>query len=150
MTLTATELYDRLIELDSGSSGPFALADNATESDVVTWLDSKDVSKLETAADDEISRTAITDLQADVGIGDDNLCVCGVIESHNDNPDNYEAAYVIRADRTIVQYKKRGVGGNQPIAEADVQAELDAHVAEMVNRAVNAELLKRAKTEFGT
>jgi len=149
MTFTATELYDRLTELDSDDNNPFTFAEGIKESDVQTWLDSKDVSKLESEADEQISRTTITDLKADAGIGNDNLCVCDVIESHNDNPNNYEAAYLIRTNRTIVQYKKRGVGGNQPIAESDVQTELDDHVAEMVNRAVNAELLSRAKTEFG-
>lgn len=149
MTLTAPELYDRLTELDSSDNNQFTLTDGTTESDVQTWLNGKDVSKLETAADQKINRTTITDLQADAGIGNDNLCVCDVIESHNDNPDNYEAAYLIRADRTFVQYFERGVGGKKPIPESDVQAELDDHISEMVDRAVNAELLSQAKTEFG-
>jgi len=149
MTLTATELYDRLTQLDSDETDSFTLSSGVSESDVETWLDSKDVTKLESEADSQIDRATITDLQADADISDDNLCVCDVIESHNDDPANFEAAYVMRTDRTYVQYFKRGVGGKQPIAESDVQAELDSHVAEMVNRAVTAELLKRAKTEFG-
>lgn len=149
MTLTATELYDRLTELDSDDSDPFTLADGTTESDVQTWLNSKDVSKLESEADSQIERTTVTDLSAPQGIGSDNLSVADAIASRNDDPTDFEAAYIIRADRTFVQYFKRGIGGKEPIPEADVQAELDNHVTEMVNRAVNAELLKRAKDEFG-
>jgi len=148
MTLTATELYDRLIELGSDDESDFTLATNTTESDVQTWYGNQDVSQLESDADSQIERTAITDLtQGDVG--PDNLSVNESIESRNDDPADFEAAYVLHADRTFVQYFKRGVGGKQPISEADVQAELDDHVSEMVNRAVNAELLSRAKTEFG-
>ena len=149
MTLTATELYDRLTDLDSDATEPFTLQDGIVETDVQTWLDSKDVAKLQSEADNQIERTTVTDLSAPQGIGSDNLSVADVIESRGDTPTDFEAAYILRADRTFVQYFKRGVGGKQPIAEADVQAELDSHVAEMVNRAVNAELLSRAKAEFG-
>jgi len=149
MPTTATTLFKRLSELDSSPINSFTLQSSVTESDVQTWLDGKDVSQLEAAADDEISRTTITDLEVDVDIGNNNLCVCDVIESHNDDPDDYEAAYLIQSNRTLVQYKKRGVEGNQPITEAAVQSELDDHVSEMIDRAVNAELLSQAKTEFG-
>lgn len=149
MTFTATEIYDRLIELDSDNNDPFTLADGTTESDIQTWLDSKDVAKLESEADNQIERTTVTDLSAAQGIGDNDLSMADVIESRGDDPVDFEAAYILRASRTFVQYFKRGVGGKQPITEADVQAELDDHVSEMVNRAVNAELLSRAKTEFG-
>jgi len=149
MSTIATRLFKRLTELDSSPINSFTLQSSVAESDVQSWFDSVDVADLKTTVDNQISRTIITDLEADAGIGDDNLCVCDVIESHNDDPDDYEAAYLIRADRTFVQYKKRGVAGNQPISEANVQAELDDHVSEMVDRAVNGELLNRAKTEFG-
>jgi len=148
MTLTATEIYDRLLELDSDDND-FTLASGTTKSDVQTWLDSKDVSKLQSEADNQIERTTVTDLSAPQGIGSDNLSVADVIESRNDDPADFEAAYILRASRTFVQYFQRGVGGKQPIPESDVQAELDDHVSEMVDRAVNAELLSRAKTEFG-
>jgi len=149
MTLTATEMYDRLTELDSDDTADFALASGVSESDVQTWLDGQDVSQLKADADAQIERTTITDLQADAGIGDGNHRVCDVIASRNDDPSNFEAAYVIGADRTFVQYFKRGVGGKQPIPETDVEAELADHVDEMVRRAVSAELLSRAQTEFG-
>jgi len=149
MTFTASKLYNRLTELGSDESDPFTLTDNVTESDVQTWLDNKDVSKLKTEADNQIERMTVTDLSAPQGIGSDNLSVADVIESRNDDPADFEAAYILRASRTFVQYFKRGVGGKQSIPEADVQAELDDHVAEMVDRAVNAELLSQAKTEFG-
>ena len=149
MTLTATDLHDRLTELDSDDSDPFTLASGTTESDIQTWLDGKDVSKLESEADSRIERTTVTDLSAPQGIGSDNLSVADVIEARNDDTADFEAAYILRASRTFVQYFKRGVGGKESIPEADVQAELDDHVAEMVERAVAAELLKRAKTEFG-
>jgi len=149
MTFTATELHDRLIDLDSDDSDPFTLADGITESDVQTWLDGKDIAKLETESDNQIERTAVTDLSSPQGIGSDNLSVADVVESRNDDPSNFEAAYILRADRTFVQYFKRGVGGKQPIPETDVQAEMTDHVDEMVRRAVNAELLSRAQTQFG-
>jgi len=149
MTFTATELYDRLTDLDSDDSDPFTLADGITESDVQTWLDGKDLAKLKSEADSQIERTTVTDLSAPQGIGSDNLSVTDVIESRNDDPADFKSAYILRASRTFVQYFKRGVGGKEPIPEADVQSELDDHVAEMVDRAVNAELLTRAKTEFG-
>jgi len=149
MTFTATELYDRLTDLDSDDSDPFTLADGITESDVQTWLDGKDLAKLKSEADSQIERTTVTDLSAPQGIGSDNLSVTDVIESRNDDPADFKAAYILRESRTFVQYFKRGVGGKEPIPEADVQSELDDHVAEMVDQAVNAELLSRAKTEFG-
>jgi len=148
MTLTASELYDRLTELDSDDN-QFTLASGTTQSDVQTWLDSLDVSKLETEADNQIERTAVTNLSAPQGIGSDNLSVADVIESRNDDPVDFEAAYTLLASRTFVQYFKRGVGGKQPISQSDVQTEMGAHVSEMVNKAVASELLKRAKTQFG-
>jgi hypothetical protein len=148
MTLTATELYDRLTELDSDATDPFALQDGVTESDIQTWYDNQDVSQLESDADTQIERTAITDLTRG-DVGPDNLSVNECIKSRNDDPSNYEAAYVLRADRTFIQYFKPKVGGKEPIPEADVDAQMADHVAEKVERAVNAELLSRAKTEFG-
>ena len=148
MTLTATEIYDRLTELDSDDDSDFSLATDTTESDVQTWYDNQDVSQLESDADSQIERTAITDLtQGDVG--PDNLSVNECIESRNDDPSNYDAAYVLRADRTFIQYFKPEIGGKEPIPEADVESWMADHVSELVDRIVNAELLDRAKTEFG-
>ena len=148
MTLTATEIYDRLAELDSDDDSDFALDGDTTESDVQTWYDNQDVSQLESDADSQIERTAITDLtQGDVG--PDNLSVNECIESRNDDPANFEAAYLLRADRTFIQYFKPEIGGKEPIPEADVETWMADHVAELVDRTVNAELLDRAKTEFG-
>lgn len=150
MPLTATEIYDRLTEMDSDETNPFTLKTDTTESDVQTWLDGKDVAKLETEADNQIERTAITDLQADANISNDNLSVAEVIESHNDDPSNFDASYILLSGRTVVQYFKRGIGGKEPISESDVDAEMQDHVAEIVEGAVNNELLNRAKQEFGT
>ena len=148
MTLTATEIYDRLTELDSDDESDFTLATDTTESDVQTWYDGIDVSQLESDADSQIERTAITDLtQGD--IGPDNLSVKECIESRNDDPANFEASYLLRADRTFIQYFKPEIGGKEPIPEADVETWMADHVAELVDRTVNAELLDRAKTEFG-
>jgi len=148
MTGRATYIYGRLVAEDNNNTG-FNLSKDVTESDVEGWLNNKDVAKLESQANGQISRLTVTDLEADVNVSNDDLCMCDVIESRGDDPNDFEAAYIIRSNRTFVQYFKRGVGGKQPIAEADVQTELDEHVTEMVNRAVNAELLSRAKSEFG-
>jgi len=148
MTLTATEIYDRLVELDN-SDNPYTLASGLTEDDVQMWLDNIDVSNIESQADSQIERTTVTNLSAAQGIADGDLSVADVIKSSGDDPADFETAYILRANRTFIQYFKRGVGGKEPIPEADVQAELDTHVAEMVNLSVNAELLSRAKTEFG-
>jgi len=149
MPLTATDLYNRLTELNSDDNDPFVIADGTTESDVQTWLDSKDVSKLESKADNQIKRTTVTDLSAPQKIGDKDLSVADVIESRNDDPSEYEAAYLLRSDKTIVQYFKPWIGGREPIPASDVDSWLSEHVSEMVDRAVNAELLSRAKVEFG-
>lgn len=148
MTLTATELHDRLTELDSKDGLDFTLATNTTESDVQMWYDNQDVSRLESDADSQIEQTAITDLTQG-SVGPDNMSVKECIESRNDDPSNYDAAYVLRADRTFIQYFKPKVGGKEPIPEADVEAEMADRVAELVDRAVNSELLDRAKAEFG-
>jgi len=148
MTLTAPEIYNRLTELDSDDNSDFSLATNTTESDVQTWLDGIDVAQLESDADSQIDRTAITDLTQG-SVGPDNLSVNECIKSRNDDPSNFESAYLIRADRTFIQYFKPKVGGREPIPEADVRSWMGDHVADMVDRAVNAELLSRAKTEFG-
>jgi len=148
MTLTAPEIYDRLTELNSDDESDFSLASGVSESDVQTWYDGIDVSKLESDADAQIQPTAITDLtQGD--IGPDNLSVNECIESRNDDPSNYEAAYLLRADRTFIQYFKPKVGGKEPIPESDVQTLMQAHVDDLVSKAVSAELLTRAQTEFG-
>jgi hypothetical protein len=49
----------------------------------------------------------------------------------------------------VIQYFKAGVGRKEPIPESEVAWWMADHVAEMVERAVNVELLSRAKTEFG-
>jgi len=79
----------------------------------------------------------------------DNLSVADVIRSRNDDPSNFDAAYIIRSDRTFVQYHKPGVGGKEPIPSADVQTWLDQNVSDMVSQVVNKTLLTDAKTNFG-
>jgi len=148
MALTATEIYDRLTEMDSDNETTFSLQADTTEGDVQTWYDGIDTQTLESEIDSQIARTAITDLQASANIGPDNLSVAEVITSRNNDPANFNAAYVIRSDRTIVQYFKPYVGGKEPIPESDVTAEMESHVSKLVTRAVNVELLSRAETEF--
>ena len=150
MTLTATEIYDRLTEMDSDDESPFSLQADTTEADVQTWYDGIDTQTLASEIDSQIARTAITDLQASANIGADNLSVAEVITSRNNDPANFDAAYVIRSDRTVVQYFKPYVGGKEPIPESDVTAEMESHVSKLVTRAVNAELLSRAEAKFGT
>ena len=149
MSLTATEIYDRLTELDSDDERDFTLDGDTTESDVQAWLDDIDVAGLEADADDAIDRTAVTDLTTSQGIGPDDLSVAEVIESRNDDPTNFEAAYIVRADRTFVQYFKPGIGGKEPIPEDEVETWLADHVSEMVKRVVAGELMERARAEFG-
>jgi len=148
MTLTASEIYDRLTELDSDDESEFTLTSDTSESDVQTWYDGINVAKLESDADSQIERTALTDLTQG-NVGPDNLSVNECIESRHDDPSNYEAAYVLRADRTFIQYFKPKVGGKEPIPESDVQTLMQAHVDDLVSKAVSAELLTRAQTEFG-
>lgn len=149
MTLKASELFNRLTELDSDDDNPFTLATDVAESDVQTWYDGIDIQALETEIDNEIDRTTVTDLSEPQGIGGGDLSVADVIKSRDDDPSEYDAAYLIRSDKTIVQYFKPRVGGREPIPASDVDNWMSDHVAEMVERAVNAELLPRAKTEFG-
>ena len=149
MTLTATEIYDRLTKLDSDDEQNFTLDGDTTEADVETWLDDIDVDGLEADADDAIDRTAVTDLTTPQGIGPDDLSVAEVIDSRNDDPSNYESAYIVRADRTFVQYFKPGIGGKEPIPEDEVDTWLADHVSEMVERVVAGELMDRARAEFG-
>jgi len=149
MTLTAPEIYNRLAEMDSDDKNPFSLQADTTEADVQTWYDRIDTQTLKSEIDSQIARTAITDLQASANIGPDNLSVAEVITSRNNDPADFDAAYVIRSDRTVVQYFKPYVGGKEPIPESDVTAEMESHVSKLVTRAVNAELLTRAETEFG-
>ena len=149
MTLTATEIYDRLTKLDSDDEQNFTLDGDTTEADVETWLDGIDVAGLEADADDAIERTAVTDLTTSQGNGPDDLSVAEVIDSRNDDPSNYDAAYIVRADRTFVQYFKPGVGGKEPIPEEGVETWLADHVSEMVERVVAGELMERARAEFG-
>jgi len=148
MTLTATEIHDRLTEMDSDDKTTFSLQADTTEADVQTWYDGIDTQTLASEIDSQIERTTITDLQASVNIGPDNLSMAEVITSRNNDPANFDAAYVIRSDRTVVQYFKPYVGGKEPIPESDVTAEMESHVSKLVTRAVNAELLSRAETEF--
>jgi len=147
MTLTAPDIYDRLTELDNDDDSDFTLATDTTQSDVQTWYDNQDVSQLESEADSQIDRTTVTDLTQG-SVGPDNLSINECIESRNDDPSNYEAAYLLRADRTFIQYFKRAVGGKEPILESEVDTALADHVAEMVDRSVSSELMERAKTEF--
>ena len=149
MSLTASEIHDRLTEMDSDDERDFTLDGDTSESDVEAWLDGIDVDGLEADADDAIERTAVTDLTTSQGIGPDDLSVADVIDSRNDDPSNYDAAYVLRADRTFIQYFKPEIGGKEPIPEADVESWMADHVAELADRIVNAELLDIAKTEFG-
>lgn len=148
MTLTATEIYDRLTEMDSDDESPFTLTSDTSGSDVQTWYDNQDVSQLESDADNQIERTAITDLtQGD--IGPNNLSLNECIKSRNDDPSDFEAAYVLRAGRTVIQYFKPHIGGKEPIPESDVHTLMEDHVGDLVSQAVSSELLRRAQAEFG-
>ena len=149
MSLTASEIHERLTELDSDDKQDFALDGDTSESDVEAWLDGIDVAGLKADADDAIDRTAVTDLTTPQGIGPDDLSVADVIDSRNDDPSNFEAAYIVRADRTFVQYFKPGIGGKEPIPEDEAETWLADHVAEMVERVVAGELMERARAEFG-
>ena len=149
MSLTASEIHDRLTELDTDDEQDFTLDGDTEESDVQAWLDDIDVAGLEADADDAIDRTAVTDLTTPQGIGPDDLSVAEVIDSRNDDPSDYDAAYIVRADRTFVQYFKPHIGGKEPIPEADIETWLADHVAEMVERVLAGELMGRAKAEFG-
>lgn len=148
MTLTATDIHDRLIELDSTDDTAFTLKTDTTEADVQTWRDGIDVARLESEADAQIERTAITDL-TEGNIGPKNLSLNECIKSRNDDPSDYEAAYVLRADRTFIQYFKPYIGGKEPIPESDVHTAMEDHVADLVTQTINAELLKWAQAEFG-
>ena len=149
MSLTPSEIHDRLTRLNSDDEHDFSLDGDTTEDDVRAWLDGIDVEGLEADADDAIDRTAVTDLSEPNGIGPDDLSVAEVIDSRNDDPSNYDAAYIVRADRTFVQYFKPGVGGKEPIPESEVDTWLADHVSEMVERVVAGELMDRARAEFG-
>ena len=149
MSLTATDIYDRLVEMDSDDSNDFALADDVTESDVSDWLDGIDTDALADDADDAIDRTTVTDLSEPQGIGGNDLSVADVIESHNGDPDVFEAAYILRPDRTIVQYHKPWVGGKEPIGSDEVDDILAEHVSRLLDRVVAGELMDRARNEFG-
>ena len=148
MSLTASEIHDRLTELDSDDEQDFVLDGDTSKSDVEAWLDGIDVSALEADADDGIDRTAVTDMTTSQGIGPDGLSVADVIDSRNDDPSNYDAAYIVRGDRTFVQYFKPGVGGKEPIPEEEVETWLADHVSEMVERIVAGRLVDGAKAEF--
>jgi len=146
--IAATQLYNRLTEMHNDDGTEFTLQADTTESDVQTWYDGIDTQVLESEIDSQITRTEITDLQASANIGPDNLSVAEVITSRNNDPANFDAAYVIRSDRTVVQYFKPYVGGKEPIPAADVTAEMESHVSKLATRAVNAELLSRAEAKF--
>ena len=62
MSLTPSEIHDRLKRLDSDDEQDFTLDGDTSESDVQAWLDGIDVAGLEADADDAIERTAVTDL----------------------------------------------------------------------------------------
>ena len=146
MTLTAAELYDRLVEQSDNEDSDFTLAADVAETDVETWLSGKDVDKLRTEADNQIERETVTDLNATVS---DSHTLRDIIESHNDDPEQIEAAYVLRASKTTIQYHKPWVGGKEAINEAEADTQREEHVGKMVERAVASEILNRAKTEFG-
>ena len=146
MTLTSAELYDRLVEQSDNEDSDFTLAADVTEADVETWLSGKDVDKLRTEADNQIERETVTDLNATVS---DSHTLRDIIESHNDDAEQIEAAYVLRASKTIVQYHKPWVGGKQPMTESEADTQREEHVGKMVEQAVTSEILNRAKTEFG-
>ena len=148
MSLTPSEIYDRLTRLDSDDERNFTLNGDTTEADVEAWLDRIDVTGLKAEADDSIERVTVTDLSERNGIGPDDMSVADVINSRNDDPSNYDAAYVVRADRTFVQYFKPGIGGKEPIPEGEVEACLADHVSNMVDRIVAGELMDRARAEF--
>ena len=149
MSVTATDIHDRLTEMDSDDSTDFALAADVTESDVGGWLDGIDTDALADDANDAIGRTTVTDLSDPQGIGGNDLSVADVIESHNDDPDAFEAAYILRPNRTIVQYHKPWIGGKEPIGSDEVDDILGEHVSRLVDRVVAGELMERAREKFG-
>lgn len=149
MTLTATAIFERVKQMDSDETTPFTLAAGTSESDVQAWYDGIDVAALETEANNQIGGTVVTDCEQRLDIGNGTYCINEIAESHNDDPDDVQSAYVIETGRTTVQYFKRGVGGKQPMTESEAQSELDDHLSELVDRAVNSELISRAQAEFG-
>lgn len=149
MTLTASEIYDRLTEMDGDEQTAFELQPNLAVSDVESWYANIDLEALKTEVDTRFERTAVTDLTAPQGIGGDNLSVADVIKSRNDDPSDYDSAYIMRSDRTVVQYFRPYIGGREPIPESEVDAAMESHVDDLVTQAVDGEILARAQTEFG-
>ena len=145
MTYTATDLYKTLAEQSDDNQTTFALSEDVGKSDVETWLSDQDVTALESEYDDQITRGTLTSLDGDAT---DSHTLREIIESRNDDPSNFEAGYYIRADRTVIQYHKPWMGGKEPMDKSEADDLREEHVGKMVERAVNSELLNRAKSEF--
>lgn len=144
--ITASDVHDRL--LAAANDGNLTLQDGLTESDVQTWYDGLDIQSRRNSADTAIERTLITDIHAETTISGQQMSVAEVIQTHNDDPANFECAYILGADRTVVQYTVPRVGGKQPMDEPTAETEMNKHVERLVTRQVSVDILDAAVQQF--
>lgn len=143
MTHTATSIYHRL-----QNDPETTLADGTTESNVQSWYDTLDIQSREQAVASALSYTVVKDITAVRDIAGQQQSVADVIASHGDDPSQFDCAYILRANRTVVQYTTPGTPGKDALDAASAQAEMESHVDRTITRAVDEQLLSEAHSKF--
>lgn len=138
--IDASTLIDRLIDIAQRDPDTTFTGD---EQAVRDWLAEQPTDTYATAAREEIDGRAVA---LDEEINGHTLRE--IIRSHNDDPEGYEAGYVIDAGKTIVQYRHRGVDEKPPIKSDEVADALASHIDDLVARAVWGEVLPDARAAF--
>jgi hypothetical protein len=144
--ITATDVHERLVEL--ANDGELILQGGLEKSDVQAWYDGLDIQSRRSSANAAIERTLITDIHAETTISGQQMTVAEAIQSRNDDPANFNCAYILGADRTFVQYTIPRVGGKQPMDKPTAETEMQDHVERLVARQVSADILAAAVQQF--
>ena len=138
--IDAPTLTDRLTDITHGDPDTEFTGD---EQAVRDWLAEQPTAEYATAAREEIDGRPVA---LDEEINGHSLQE--IIRSHNDDPDAYEAGYVIDAGKTIVQYRHRDASEKPPIKSDEAADALASHIDALVARAVWAEVLPDARAKF--
>jgi hypothetical protein len=148
MIITASEIYARLIQ--RAGDGGLTLQDGVTENDVQSWYDGLDIQGRKKTVNQTLDRSLINDIHKEITIAGQSMSVADVIRSRDDDPSNFDCAYILRSNRTFVQYRVPQVAGKHAMSRSIAEAEMSDHVERLVARQVSAALLDEAVQKFST
>lgn len=141
--ITASELQTILEENEKNNSA--INLKSLSQSDVQSWLSDFDVSKVRSNIRSSIDGAVVNDMSKTIRINGQMQSLNDIITSHNDDPTQFESAFIIRNDRDIVSYYK---GDKKPIFKEEVNSLMMDKRAEIIEGMLNTEIINSAIQNF--